>query len=348
MTATDTIPLKPIPLDRAAVDLAYAQRPQVEELAARVVKAGLRNIYLVGCGGSLTALQWLQWTLDRHSTRVPAQSFPAMELIHRRPAAFGTGSLVVTVSHTGTTRETVEAAKFARQHGATVVAATKLSSSPLAQAADVAFTYDVAAEDHGVGDPKEMTLALLGLALLRELGDIGAAEYEHKVGLLGRLQDVLVASCRETEDLNHGIASALAAEPVIYVLGSGANEATAYTLSMCFLQEMQWKHGVHFHAMEFLHGAMEPVTDDVPVIVFVSEEETRPIDERAQAFCERFTKKAHVIDSRALTLADIDAADRPFVSTFALDAVMCRLARHFEAATGHDLQTRRYMFKVDY
>ncbi len=348
MTATETIPLKPIPLDRRAVDLAYAQRPMVEALAARVVKAGLRNIYLVGCGGSLNALQSLQWMLDRRSTRVPAQSFPAKEFIHRHPAAFGKGSLVVAVSHTGTTKETIEAATFAREHGATVVAATKLSASPLALAADTAFTYDVAAEDHGVGDPKDMTLALLGLALLRELGDMSPAEYEHRVEVLGKLQDVLVEACRETEDLNHGIAEALGDEPVIYVLGSGANQATACTLSMCFLQEMQWKHGVHFHAMEFLHGAMEPVTDDVPVIVFRSEEETRPIDERAKAFVDRFTKKAHAIDSRALTMTGIDAADRPFVSTYALDAVMCRLARHFEAATGHDLQTRRYMFKVDY
>jgi fructoselysine-6-P-deglycase FrlB-like protein len=39
---------------------------------------------------------------------------------------------------------------------------------------------------------------------------------------------------------------------------------------------------------------------------------------------------------------------RPFASHFALDAVMSRLAQHFEAATGQDLQNRRYMFKVEY
>ncbi len=348
MSVTETIQLQPIPTDRAAVDLAYAQRPLVEAFAADVVRAGLRNVYLVAAGGSLIALQNLQYVLDRRSTKLPTRSFPATEFIYRAPAALGRGSLVVTASHTGTTKETVAAATFAREHGATVVAATKLSTSPLAQAANVAFTYDVAAEDHGLGDPKDITFALLGLALLRESGELSAEEYAHRVATLGQLQDVLVEAVRETEDLNHRIAGALKDEPIIYVLGSGANESTAYTLAMCFLQEMQWKHAAHFHAMEFLHGAMEVVTEDTPVIVFLSEEATRPIDERAKAFVERYSRKGWFIDSRDLSLTGIAPEDRPWVSTFALDAVMARLARHFEAATGHDLKERRYMFKVDY
>ncbi len=348
MSVTETIQLQPIPIDRAAVDLAYAQRPQVEAFAVDVVRSGLRNVYLVAAGGSLIALQNLQYVLDRRSTKLPTRSFPATEFIYRAPAAFGPGSLVVTASHTGTTKETVAAATFAREHGATVVAATKLATSPLAQAADVAFTYDVAAEDHGLGDPKDMTLALLGLALLRETGELSTEEYEHRVATLGQLQDVLVEAVRETEDLNHRIAGALKDEPIIYVLGSGANESTAYTLAMCFLQEMQWKHAAHFHAMEFLHGAMEVVTEDTPVIVFLSEEATRPIDERAKAFVERYSQKGWFIDSRDLSLTGIAPEDRPWVSTFTLDAVMARLARHFEAATQHDLKLRRYMFKVDY
>lgn len=348
MTVTEAIQLQPIPEDRAAVDLAFAQRPQVEAFVKDIVRAGLRNVYLVGAGGSLIAMQNLQYVLDRRSTKIAARSFPATEFIYRNPAAFGKGSLVVTVSHTGTTKETVQAATFAREHGATVVAATKLSTSPLAQAADVAFTYDVAAEDHGVGDPKDITLALLGLALLRETGDMDAAEYEHRVEVLGGLQAVLLEACRETEELNARIAAALKDEPIVYVLGSGANESTAYTLAMCFLQEMQWKHAAHFHAMEFLHGAMEVVTEETPVIVFLSEEATRPIDERAKAFVERYSRKGWFVDSRELTLTGIEPSDRAWVSTFALDAVMARLARHFEAATQHDLKLRRYMFKVDY
>ncbi len=348
MPTAQAIPLQPIPRDRRAIEIALGQRSEIEALAKRLVADGLRNVYLVGCGGSLIALQPLHYLLERRSTQLPVTALPAMELIYRSPASFGPGSLAVLVSHTGTTKETVQAAKFAREHGATVVAATKLSTSPLAQAAEVAFTYDVAAEDHGTGDPKDFTLALLGLSLLRETGEMPADEYERHLRTLERLPDALVEACEQTEALSARIATALKDEPIIYVLGSGANEATAYCLSMCFLQEMQWKHAAHFNAMEFLHGAMEVVTEDTPVIVFLSEEATRPIDERAKAFVEKYSRKGWFIDSRDLSLTGVDESERPYASTFALDAVMARLARHFEAATGHDLQERRYMFKVDY
>jgi fructoselysine-6-P-deglycase FrlB-like protein len=84
------------------------------------------------------------------------------------------------------------------------------------------------------------------------------------------------------------------------------------------------------------------------VILFLGEEATRPIDERAKAFLEKYTRKAFFIDSQDLSLTGVEAALRGYVSTFALAAVMSRLAQHFEAATGHDLKIRRYMFKVDY
>jgi fructoselysine-6-P-deglycase FrlB-like protein len=132
------------------------------------------------------------------------------------------------------------------------------------------------------------------------------------------------------------------------VIGAGPNHGTAYGLAMCYLQEMQWKHAASFDAAEFLHGAMEVVTDETAVIQYLGEEATRPIDERAKAFLEKYTRNAFFVDARDLTLPGVEPAMRPFASHFALDAVMSRLAQHFEAATGHDLQNRRYMFKVEY
>ena len=123
--------------------------------------------------------------------------------------------------------------------------------------------------------------------------ELGLADWveQHPLPLRGApaegLPDTLVEAVKETEALNASIASALKDEPIIYILGSGPNHATAYCLAMCYLQEMQWKHGVSFDAAEFLHGAMEVVTDETPVILFLGEEATRPIDERAKAFLEK-------------------------------------------------------------
>jgi fructoselysine-6-P-deglycase FrlB-like protein len=338
--------LKPLPTEhRAGLDRALAQRPEIEAFAARVVREGLRNVFLLGSGGGLLTHEGIQYLLERRSSRFPAVAISANEFIYRDPATLGQGSLVVLASNTGTTPEVVEAARFAKRRGATVASVTRLDDSALAQASDVAWTYG---DDKGVGDPKGFQLAILGLALLRESGDLDAAEYEAHIRTLEALPDALLDAVRETEALNARIADGLKDAPVIYVIGAGPNHGTAYCLAMCFLQEMQWKDAASFDAAEFLHGAMEVVTEETAVIQFLGEESTRPIDERARAFLEKYTRRAFYVDSRDLTLPGVDPGMRPFASHFALDAVMSRLAQHFEAATGHDLQNRRYMFKVEY
>ena len=338
--------LKPLPSEhRAGLDVALGQRPEIERFASDVVRRGLRNVFLLGSGGGLLTHEGVQYLLERRSTTFPVFALSANEFIYRHPARLGTGSLAVLASNTGTTPEVVAAARFAKEQGAAVASVTRKPDSPLAEASDVAWTYG---DDTGVGDPKSFQLAILGLALLRASGDMAADEYEAHLQTLEALPEALIVACRETEGLNARIAGALKDEPVIYVIGAGPNHGTAYCLAMCYLQEMQWKHAASFDAAEFLHGAMEVVTDDTAVIQYLGEEATRPIDERAQAFLRKYTTRGFYVDARDLTLPGVQTAMRPFASHFALDAVMGRLAQHFEAATGHDLQNRRYMFKVEY
>ena len=346
MTDTATLPLKPLPeAHREVLDIALGQRGDIEAFVAGVVKAGVRNVFLTGSGGGLLTHTPAQYLLERGTDRFPTFAYSANELIYRDPAALGAGSLVLIASNTGTTPEGVAVATFAREKGATVVAYTKHADSPLAQEATVAFTYG---GEWGIGDPKQFAEAITVLALLRETGDLDLVAYEEHIRALEALPDALLDAVRQDEDLNHAIAEALADEPIIYVLGSGPNVGVAYCLAMCYLQEMQWKHAAHFDAAEFLHGAMEVVTDDVPVILYMGEEATRPIDERAKRFLEKYTKKAWYVDARDLRLPGIEPDMRPFVSTYALFSLQSRLAEHFEAVRGHDLKQRRYMFKVEY
>jgi fructoselysine 6-phosphate deglycase len=346
VTIAATLPLKPLATEpRQGLEIALGQRPEIEALAARIVAGGLTNVFLTGSGGGLLTNAPAQYILERGTARFPAFAFSANELIYRNPAALGRGSLVLVCSNTGTTPEVVEVARFARARGATVVSYTRLADSPLAEASQAAFTYG---DDTGIGDPKQTAEALTVLAILRATGDLAPAAYDSHVRALAALPGALLHAVAETEDLNHRIAEALKDEPIIYVLGSGPNVGVAYCLAMCYLQEMQWKHAAHFDAAEFLHGAMEVVTDDTAVILYMGEEATRPIDERAKRFLDTYAKKAWCVDSRDLTLPGIEPAMRSFVSTYALFALQSRLAEHFEAVRGHDLKNRRYMFKVDY
>jgi fructoselysine 6-phosphate deglycase len=343
---TQTVPLKPLSnVRRPGLDRMLAAGPDIEAFANRVVGHGVRNVFLLGSGGGLITHAPLEYELETRATHFPTFALSANEFIYRRPALLGPGSLALVASNTGRTPEVVAAAQFAREQGATVASFTRIADSPLSQASDAAWTYE---DDEGVGDPKQLGLAILGNTLLSASGDLGSDELTARRAVLGQLPDILIEACRQTEAPNHDIAEALADEPIIYVLGSGPNHGAAYCFAMCFLQEMQWKHAASFDAAEFLHGAMEVVTETVPVILFIGEEATRPIDERARAFLDKYTRKAHIIDAADLALTGVKPELRPYVSAFALWAIQARLAEHFAAATGHDLTVRRYMFKVDY
>jgi fructoselysine-6-P-deglycase FrlB-like protein len=338
--------LKPLPTGPGeAAARAIAQRPEIEAFAADVVARGLRNVFLAGSGGGLLTHEGAQYLLEHRGSAFPTFALSANEFIYRNPAALGPGSLVVLASHTGTTPEVVEAASFAKGKGATVAAVTRYPDSPLATASDVAWTYE---HEWQFGDPKQLSLAFLALALLRETGAMDADEQARHVRALEALPDALIDIVRQGEALNRSIAEGCRDAPVIYVIGAGPNHGTAYCLAMCYLQEMQWRHAASFDAAEFLHGAMEVVVEDTAVIQYLGEEATRPIDERAKRFLEQYTKRAYFVDSKDFAFPGIDPAERPFVSHFALDALMSRLAQHFEAVSGHDLKNRRYMFKVEY
>jgi fructoselysine-6-phosphate deglycase len=70
--------------------------------------------------------------------------------------------------------------------------------------------------------------------------------------------------------------------------------------------------------------------------------------ERAKRFLDTYTRKAHYIDVRDLSLPGIPDEQREDVSALIIAELAGRLAQHFEAVRGHHLDQRRYMFRVQY
>src|SRR3954471_16695215 len=323
-----------VPRVRAAVDA----RDQVDGLMQKIVDDGITNIFLVGCGGSLFTFGPLRTLLDR--CPLPVFVFNADELLLRRPAALGPGSLVVASSTRGETAETARAAAAAREAGATVVGVTQDPQSIVAVECEHLLLHE------GI-EAKQVLLAQLGWSLLRATG--AAPDYDDAIAALDALPDTFLASIVESEERLDAIAAALHDEPVVYVLGSGPLESAAQTLAVCYLQEMQWKHAVPVGSGEFLHGSFEVVTGDLPVIVLMGEDGTRPMGERVLRFLDRYTDRTHCIDAARLALDGVEPEMRPFIGTLVVaSALLGRLAEHFESWTGHSLRERRYMWKVEY
>jgi fructoselysine 6-phosphate deglycase len=331
---TEQLPLKPIEPDladklRATLD----QKPAVEKLVGEAVDKGLRNIFFVGAGGSLIAAHAAHYLLERESS-FPVYKLQSDELNTGRPKRLGEGSLVFLASHTGTTKETVAAAKYAREAGASVAVVAK-ENSPLAEAAHVAFTGQ-----------SDVLFQLAAYVLLQKTGadrDWAAVDQ-----VLEALPEALVSAAEEGEEQAHDIADAFKDEPITYVLGSGPSYAWAYGFAMCYLQEMQWKHAAGFNSGEFFQGAFE-VVEGTAVINIVGEDPSRPMAERARRFLDTYNPgKTRHIDVKALTLPGIPADLRGDVSPLAVAILMSRLAKHYESLRGHDLEQRHFMFKVEY
>jgi fructoselysine 6-phosphate deglycase len=328
------LPLRPIDQDlEQKLQETVDQRPAIDAVIMDVVAKGFDNVWFVGAGGSLICSYPAHYLLQRKA-HFPTFQLQSDELNCSVPALMGPRSLVVLASYTGTTKETVAAAKTAKAAGATVIAVAR-QGSPLAEAVDVAFK--------GRSDVFEV---LVAYSLLQATGaDIDTVAVDAALSALPKASLIAV---EESEEKLRGIAAALKDEPILFSLGSGPNYGWAYGMAMCFLQEMQWKQAVSFNAGEFFQGAFEMVTEDTAVLLWLGDDASRPMGERAKAFIETYTHKAHVIDVQDLTLPGVPVEVRGDVSSLVLYDLAGRLAQHFEAARGHHLDQRRYMFRVQY
>jgi fructoselysine-6-P-deglycase FrlB-like protein len=337
------IELAPIPTDlQETIQFTLDQNPCAQEAVAGAVTRGLRNVYFLGCGGSYTGHIPAAYLLETRST-VPTYILNSDEFITRKPVQLGKGSVVVVGSHTGTTRETVEAARMAKDAGASVFSVSLSAVSPLAEISDVAFSY----ESKSVAYPAKQVLgAQIAYAILEQTGHPG--DFVASRTAMLALPDALLRTLQEGEELCERIAADLKDSTNTYVLGAGPNWASAYGMSMCYLMEMQWMHSAAFNSGEFFHGAFEIVDQETPVILFQGEDPSRLMGERARKFLSQYTKSFYLIDSANFSLPGVPTAQRGEVSAIATGAITSRLAKHFEFARQHSLEARRYMFKVEY
>lgn len=325
------------------VEAALAQRPRAERIAREIVDAGLKNVYLVGCGGSLNDFGSLHFVLESRSQSFPVFHLNSNELVVRRPAQLGAGSLVLIASHHGTTKETLEAAQVARDAGARVVAFTKNMNTPLVPLADDVFVYE---SDRTILAPKQVLISQVGYALLEASGVPG--DYDGIRAAFDALPTALDRAHDEADEIFPAIAEALAKAEHTYVIAGGPNYAVGYGMAMCYFLEMQRLGASAFHANEFFHGAFEIVGEDTSLLVWRGEDSSSPQIDRLETFLDRYNRNNHVVDSRRFALEGVPAELRGEVTPLLLSTLSKRLAEHLEAVTGNPLTRRRYMFTVEY
>jgi fructoselysine-6-P-deglycase FrlB-like protein len=344
-TSGSGLPLRAIADDfLPTLEHALSQRETVCRFVGDVVSDGVDRVVYLGCGGSWASSVHAAHTLRRlGGPGLSVASLRSSEINEGNLAQIGTDTLVIASAHSGGTPETVAATAAAKSAGARIVTLAHPAGSPLGELADLELTYR---SNHTITSPKQTLLSHLTWSVLEETGSVT------EVADVWRTYDALPGALRtaldEADDHLAHVARSLADNPFLFVLGAGPNAGASYLLSMCYLMEMQWRYSASFLAGEFFHGAFEMLHGDAGIIHLVGEDASRPVSQRAVDFAAGRGVASHVLDTTLLSLPGVDAAMRGEVTPIALGVLASRLAEHFESVSGHSLDERRYMGRMDY
>ena len=328
-------PVKGIPSTvRSSQEHALGLWPAVDSYIASLDE--ISRVYLVGAGGSLSGLHAAQYLLESRSG-TPVTAVNSDEFYHRASPGVGPEALVIALSAEGMTAETVRAASWARERGATVAAVTLNAEGDLARAVSTPFVAQA-------GDGSQMLLQLLALALLKREGQDVSAELAALRALPAAAETAVLAF----EPYAAKIAENMKGVPVTYLIASGSLQGMGSTFTGCFLQEMQWMHAATLNANEFFQGPFEVFDRETKALLYLPEDETRPLAERADRFLEKHSGETFRIDSRELELPGIPEGMRALVAPLVFYTLAFRLAAHYAAVRGYSLEGRRYMWQFAY
>ncbi|MDF1514252.1 MAG: SIS domain-containing protein [Anaerolineae bacterium] len=313
------------------------------ELGIKFAKEGIKRVFLVGCGAPNREMGAIKYFLDRDIKSVEFYLYFPAELVHQAPAKLDEDSLVILASHSGTTPEILETAEFIKPYGCKVAAVTQFDDSPLAKAVPNTLCYGKS--DHGYMAKFILLLAFLA-GFVKEAEDWNLAD--KVLEDLELLPEILFDTAQLNDKRAIEEARLYHEDDYVMVLGAGPCYAAAYVTGVCVMMEMQWMHTFTGEAAEFFHGPFEVVLPDVPVMVYVGEDESRPIAERVIRFCKKFTERLIIYDSKDFEMKGVDKEVRPIFAPFVLEAATSRLMEHLAVWHNHPLSTRRYMWKFDY
>ncbi len=268
LAVTDTL--------RGRIALASGTVDVAESNLTRDRLARTRKIHLVGCGTAWHAALVGKFLIEALA-RIPAEVDYGSEFRHRTPL-LGDDSLLVLVSQSGETADTLGALETGRRQGARTVSVCNVVDSSLARKSDGVF-YTHAGPEISVASTKAFTTQLTALYLLAvQLGRLnGQLRPEAATRLLEdatRLPGWIEAALKMEEpiaELAHGLSHA---DDVLY-LGRGINYPIALEGALK-LKEISYIHAEGYPAGEMKHGPIALIDESMPVVMILPRDHYYP------------------------------------------------------------------------
>ena len=329
--AGQTVNLPDLPFDLAAVP--------------RITVAACGTAYYAG----LVAKYWLE-----RVARIPVEIDLASELRYRE-APMPEGGMMLVVSQSGETADTLAALRYARAQGQHIASVVNAPESSIARESDVVLPTK-AGPEIGVASTKAFTTQLTTLACLAISAAVakGTIDHAREAELTRSIAEV---PSRAAEVLAHGdairdIARTVAGARDVLYLGRG----TAYPIALegaLKLKEISYIHAEGYASGEMKHGPIALIDDSVPVIVVAPSDAL--FDKTASNTEEVIARGGKVIflsdrpgldrlGGKAMATVELPLVD-PFVAPILYAIPVQLLAYHAAVIRGTDVDRPRNLAK---
>ena len=311
-----------------------------------------KRIIIVACGTSWHAGLIGKQILE-NLCRIPVEVEYASEFRYRNPVV-GAGDVVIAISQSGETADTLAAIKLAKEMGAFIYGICNAVGSSIPRATDTGSYIHVGPEI-GVASTKAFTgqvtvLTMLALALADVMGTISHEEY---VTIVKGLQEI-PAKMEEVLKLNDRIADLSRtftyARNFLY-LGRGFSYPVALEGALK-LKEISYIHAEGYPAAEMKHGPIALIDSDMPVVVIATHnelyekvlsniQEIKARNGRVIALVSKGDDTISKIADEVIELPDTLECLEPRIATIPLQL----LAYHVAVCKGKDVDQPRNLAK---
>ncbi|MEU1999721.1 glutamine--fructose-6-phosphate transaminase (isomerizing) [Nocardia gamkensis] len=235
------------------------------------------KVFVVACGSAYHSGLLAKYAIE-HWTRLPVEVELASEFRYRDPV-LDRSTLVVAISQSGETADTLEAVRHAKEQKARVLAICNTNGAQIPRESD-AVLYTRAGPEIGVASTKAFLAQvtanyLVGLALAQARGTKYPDEVAREFAELEAMPK-LVERVLETAPQVRTIARELAQVPTVLFLGRHVGYPVALEGALK-LKELAYMHAEGFAAGELKHGPIALIEDGLPVIVVMPSPKGRAV-----------------------------------------------------------------------
>jgi glucosamine--fructose-6-phosphate aminotransferase (isomerizing) len=314
------------------------------------------KVFMVACGTAYHSGLIAKHVIE-HWTRIPVEVEMASEFRYRDPV-LDRQTLVVPISQSGETMDTLEAVRHAAEQRARVLAICNTNGAQIPRESD-AVLYTHAGPEIGVAATKTFlaqvaAVQLVGLALAQARGTKYGDEIIREFETLCSVPDA-IAQVLESLDPVRELARDIADSRAVLFLGRHVGYPVALEGALK-LKELAYMHAEGFPAGELKHGPIALIEEGLPVVVVMPSPTGRPVLHRKMlsnvaeikargartiVLGERDDRAARDLAAHFIEVPTVPTLLSPFVTTVPLQALAAEIAQ----ARGYDIDKPRNLAK---